>query len=33
MEGVWSLYISSQNYNTQGVTGKFVYKPTIFDEK
>ena len=27
------LYISFQNYNTQGVTGRFVYKPTIFDEK
>ena len=32
-EGAWLLYISFQNYNTQGVTGKFVYKPSIFDEK
>ena len=29
-EGAWSLYIYFQNYNTQG---KFVYKPSIFDEK
>ena len=27
------MYISFQNYNTQGVTGKFIYKPSIFDEK
>ena len=33
MEGVWLLYLSFQNYNIQGVTGKFVYKLSIFDEK
>ena len=31
MEGAWLLYISFQNYNR--ATGKFVYKPSIFDEK
>ena len=32
-EGVWMLYISFQNHNTQGGTGKFIYKPSILDEK
>ena len=33
LEGAWSLYISFQNHNTQGGTGKFIYKPSILDEK
>ena len=32
-EGAWSLYISFQNHNTQEYTGKFIYKPSILDEK
>ena len=28
-----SLYISFQNRNTQQGTGKFIYKPSILDEK
>ena len=32
-EGAWSLYISFQNHNTQGGTGKFIYKPSVLDEK
>ena len=31
--GAWSLYVSFQNHNTQGSTGKFIYKPAIFYEK
>ena len=31
-EGVWSLYISFQNHNTQAGTGKFNYEASILDE-
>ena len=33
LEGTWLLYISFQNYNIQEGTGKFIYKPSIFDEE
>ena len=32
-EGVWLLYIYFQNYDTQEVTGKVVYKLSVLDEK